>query len=162
MSIKKILLPGLGIGAWVIAAIIPVAAKAVAAGAKDYWVVSPYRDENLQKQSRENFEKKLKEGAIKPTDADFDRKVLSIYGNPYVDKQSLIVSGSTIQHPKEKPDLAFVLKPEGTNFLEGKTVLFFAKLFSAGGVITGAFFLILWLLLHWAAPARGARLASAE
>jgi hypothetical protein len=161
MSIKKILLPGLGLGAWVVAALIPVIANSIANGAQDLWQVQPYRDRG----SKENAEREFQKKQPKPTDSDFEKKVLARYGIPTSEKDRFVVSASSIQRPlKDRPDLAFIFvdKSKGENPWQAKTVLFLGKVVSAGGVITGAFFLILWLLSLWAAPAKGARLASAE
>ncbi len=158
MNIKKILLPGLGLGAWVVAALIPLIATSVANGAHDLWIVAPHADKGAERMAKDDFK------SAKPSDPDYAKKVLNLYGSPYEDKQRLVVSASKIVRPAEKPDLAFIFvdKTKGEDPLQAKMVLFFATYLKGGAVITGALFLVLWMLSLWAAPAKGARLASAE
>ena len=156
--LKQAALPILGLGAWVVAAIIPLIAHSLADGAQDLWQVQPYADKNTIRLAQSDF------NAAKPTDPDYDKKVLALYGQPADAKDKFIVSASSIQRPKEKPELAFLLvdKTKGENPWQAKTVLFLAKVMKGGAVITGALFLVFWLFMQWAAPAKGARLASAE
>lgn len=152
---KKILLPGLGLGAWVVALLIQPIAEGVKSGAVDVYLLIPHQDKNTVEANEFLF-------SAKPTDPDYDKQIMQIYGVPTEKREKVLVDASKIVHAKQKPGLAWlpVDKTKGENPLQAKTVDFVAKLLSAGAVETGMLLLVTFLMFKLAAPAPGARSAA--
>ncbi len=154
---KKFILPVLGLGAWLTAALIGPIAAQITKDAREVYFLVPHADPAVVEFAEFSFE-------AKPGDPDYDKKVLGIYGVPFADKELVIVDPSRLKHPKLKPELAYV--PVGSDKDERpwqvKTIRLVAAKLRGGAVITGSLFLILFLLMQAAAPALGARSAAAD
>ena len=147
---KKILLPGLGIGAILTGLlVVPLVASAIRKTAVEVYQLTPLAPEavtvNLDMWNFDN-----PDPAKTP---DYDRALMKNYGIPNQNKDVLVlVDKSKLVYPagKEKrPDLVFlpVDKQKGENPIELKTVDFFAPLVRIGALIVGAVFLALHFLL---------------
>ncbi|HEX7898749.1 MAG TPA: hypothetical protein VF950_13380 [Planctomycetota bacterium] len=144
---KKILLPGLGIGAIVTGLlVVPLVAAALKSGAVEVYQLTPH-DKDTVEVNKFMFD-------TKPEDPDYDRKLMEIYGLPNQNKDVLILidksklvypAGKNADGSEKRPDLAFypVEKPP----LQAKTVDFFAPLVRIGALTVGALFLVLWYVL---------------
>lgn len=147
---KKILLPGLGIGAILTGLVgVPLAAGAIRSTAVEVYQLTPHAPDvvsvNLDLWNFDN-----PDPAKTP---NYDRKLMGNYGLPNENKDVLVlVDKSKLVYPAGKdkrPDLVFlpVDKQKGENPLELKTVDFVAPLVRIGALIVGALFLGLHFIL---------------
>lgn len=85
-----------------------------------------------------------------PKDADFEKKVVALYGIPHEKLRVLFVPQEKFLHPPEMPSLVLlpVDKQKGENPLQVQTVWFFAKwIVTAAGVVSIAL-LGVWYVLE--------------
>ena len=147
---KKIILPGLGIGAIVTGlVVVPLVASAIRSTAVEVYQLTPHAPDvvsvNLDMWNFDNPDP--------AKTADYDRKLMKNYGLPNESKDVLLlVDKSKLVYPAGKdkrPDLVFlpVDKQKGENPLELKTLDFLAPLVRIGALVVGALFLVLWYVL---------------
>lgn len=152
---RKILLPGLGIGAIVTGlVVVPLVASLLKSGAVTVYQLTPHApDVVVVNRDLWNFDP-----PNPATTKDYDRKLMEIYGIPnenkdvlvLVDKNKLVYpAGKNADGTEKRPDLVFlpVDKQKGENPLELKTVEFAAPWVRLGAVIVGATFLGLHFLI---------------
>jgi hypothetical protein len=158
--VKKIVLPGLGIGAILTGlVIVPIVAGAIKSGAVDVYLLTPHAPDVVTV-NRELWDFDTPDPK---TTKDYDRKLMEIYGLPNENKDSLVfIDKSKLVYPagknkdgtEKRPDLVFlpVDKQKGENPLQAKSVDFFARLIRIGAVIFGGVSLALWYLLKLRRP----------
>ena len=150
----------LGVGALLTALVIPLAAAAIVRSARQVYLLTPH-DKDTVEVNKFMFD-------TKPEDPAYDRKLMEIYGLPGERKEPvLFVDESKLVYPagKEKrPDLVFLAvdKAKGENPWQTKIIEFGAHMMRGGAVITGAFFLVLFVFLLAARPALPGRSPAAD
>jgi hypothetical protein len=157
---KRILLPGLGVGAILTGlVIVPIVASVIKSGAVDVYLLTPHAPDVVTV-NRELWDFDTPDPK---TTKDYDRKLMEIYGLPNESKDSLVlIDKSKLVYPagknkdgtEKRPDLVFlpVDKQKGENPLQAKSVDFFARLIRIGAVILGGVLLALWYLLKLRRP----------
>lgn len=146
---KKILLPGLGVGALVVGlAVVPIVAAVVKRGAMEVYILSPHAPDVVSV-NRDLWNFDPPDPAKTP---NYDRKLMEIYGIPNESKDKLVlVDKSKLVYPagknpdgsEKRPDLAFlpVDKQKGENPWQVKTVDFVLPFVMGGAVAVGLAFL---------------------
>lgn len=160
---KKFILPVLGLGAWVTAALLGPIAAGITSGATEVLFLTPHKPEVV------SVNKDLWDfDPPDPKTPNYDRKLIEVYGLVGSTKEKVVgldrskllfPAGKNKDGTEKRPDL-FVLpvdKEKGENPLQAKTVEFVAHLLRGGAVIVGAGFLILWALGILSAPAAAGR-----
>lgn len=148
---KKILLPGLGIGAILTGlVVVPLVASGIRSTAVEVYQLTPHAPDvvsvNLDMWNFDNPDPAKTE--------NYDRKLMGNYGLPNENKDVLLlVDKSRLVYPagknkdgtEKRPDLVFlpVDKQKGENPLELKTLEFAAPLVRIGALIAGGVFLLL-------------------
>jgi hypothetical protein len=166
---KKLILPILGVGAWIVAALIPLIAEQIKKDATDVYYLTPHKPETV------GINKDLWDfdPPDPKKDPKYDRKLMEIYGvlgsektpTVFLDRSKLVYpAGKNPDGTQKRPDLYFlpVDKSKGENPFQVKTVDMGAKFLTGGAVITGTLFMVLFLMLRLSAPVRGARPAAAD
>ena len=141
---RMLLLVG-GIGSFVFAALIYPATGVAVGMAQEVWILKDPATDAAQEINRALFEM----DAPAKDHPSYARMVMQIYGSPLGDQQRVFVSSSRVVHPKEMPELSFVIVGEGHggNPIEILTLYFFARWFYGGAVVVGFILLSIACLL---------------